>query len=117
MKFLHRRIGDSPIPGAGSYADQDCGAAAATGDGDIIMRFLSSYQAVENLRQGMTPEKAAEESLRRILNKYPNAMVGIIVLDIKGNYGAACINVQGGFPFIVRNGVIQQNEHRVKCLT
>lgn len=80
------------------------------------MRFLSSYQAVENLRRGMTPEKAAEESLRRILNKYPDAMVGIIVLDTRGNFGAACINVEGGFPFIVRNGVTKQNAHRVKCL-
>lgn len=34
------RIGDSPIPGAGAYADQEAGAAAGTGDGDIMMRFL-----------------------------------------------------------------------------
>lgn len=34
------RIGDSPIAGAGAYADQDIGAAAGTGDGDIMMRFL-----------------------------------------------------------------------------
>lgn len=34
------RVGDSPIPGAGAYADQEVGAAAATGDGDIMMRFL-----------------------------------------------------------------------------
>jgi len=34
------RVGDSPIAGAGAYADQDVGAAASTGDGDIMMRFL-----------------------------------------------------------------------------
>ena len=34
------RIGDSPIAGAGAYADQKVGAAAGTGDGDIMMRFL-----------------------------------------------------------------------------
>jgi len=32
------RLGDSPIAGSGSYVDQDVGAAAATGDGDILMR-------------------------------------------------------------------------------
>lgn len=37
------RIGDSPIPGAGAYADQQVGAAAGTGDGDIMMRFLPRY--------------------------------------------------------------------------
>lgn len=34
------RIGDSPIAGAGAYADSKVGAAAATGAGDIMMRFL-----------------------------------------------------------------------------
>ena len=37
---IQGRIGDSPIPGAGAYADQEVGAAAGTGDGDIMMRFL-----------------------------------------------------------------------------
>ncbi|XP_067885430.1 N(4)-(Beta-N-acetylglucosaminyl)-L-asparaginase-like isoform X2 [Heterodontus francisci] len=34
------RVGDSPIAGAGAYADSTAGAAAATGVGDIMMRFL-----------------------------------------------------------------------------
>ena len=34
------RIGDSAVTGAGAYADGEVGAAAATGDGDLIMRFL-----------------------------------------------------------------------------
>jgi N4-(beta-N-acetylglucosaminyl)-L-asparaginase len=38
-----RRVGDSPIPGAGAYADGTVGAAAATGDGDVMMRFLPRY--------------------------------------------------------------------------
>ncbi|XP_063258242.1 N(4)-(beta-N-acetylglucosaminyl)-L-asparaginase isoform X2 [Prinia subflava] len=37
---LPGRVGDSPIAGAGSYADSTAGGAAATGDGDIMMRFL-----------------------------------------------------------------------------
>lgn len=37
---LFRRIGDSPIPGAGAYADSEVGAATGTGDGDVMMRFL-----------------------------------------------------------------------------
>jgi len=35
-----RRVGDSPIVGSGSYADNEAGAAAATGDGDLMMRLL-----------------------------------------------------------------------------
>ena len=44
---IYRRVGDSPIPGSGAYADSDVGAAAATGDGDVMMRFLPSFLAVE----------------------------------------------------------------------
>ena len=40
LSYLHSRVGDSPLVGAGSYADNDAGAAAATGDGDLMMRFL-----------------------------------------------------------------------------
>ena len=42
-----RRVGDSPIPGSGAYADSNVGGAAATGDGDVMMRFLPAYLAVE----------------------------------------------------------------------
>ena len=38
------RVGDAPIAGAGSYADSHVGGAAATGDGDIMLRFLPTYQ-------------------------------------------------------------------------
>lgn len=41
--FAISRVGDSPIPGAGAYADLEAGAAVATGDGDIMMRFLPRY--------------------------------------------------------------------------
>ena len=39
------RVGDSPVPGAGAYSG-DAGGAAATGDGDIMMRFLPTYQGM-----------------------------------------------------------------------
>ena len=96
------RVGDSPITGAGSYVDQNVGGAAATGDGDIIMRYLVSYQTVEFIRQGMTPDQAAHHALSRILPRFPNASVAVVGLDVQsGEVGAACINVIGGFPYMV----------------
>ena len=41
----------SLIGGTGGYADNDVGAAAATGDGDVMMRMLPSLLAVEAMRQ------------------------------------------------------------------
>ena len=57
---LPGRSSDISLIGAGAYADKDAGCAAATGDGDITMRFLPAYQAVEFMRNGMTSQQACE---------------------------------------------------------
>ncbi|XP_038683284.1 probable isoaspartyl peptidase/L-asparaginase 3 isoform X2 [Tripterygium wilfordii] len=49
------RVGDGPIAGSSAYADAEVGACGATGDGDIMMRFLPCYQVVESMRQRMDP--------------------------------------------------------------
>ena len=40
LTLLLSRVGDTPIVGAGGYVDNDIGAAAESGDGDVMMRFL-----------------------------------------------------------------------------
>ena len=59
---MHGRVGDSPIIGAGLYVDNEMGAAVATGLGELVMRTLSAFLAVELMRQGATPQEACEES-------------------------------------------------------
>uniref|UniRef100_A0A914RBE6 Uncharacterized protein n=1 Tax=Parascaris equorum TaxID=6256 RepID=A0A914RBE6_PAREQ len=100
--YKSQRIGDSPIPGAGAYVDNEIGAAAATGDGDIIMRFLPSfvlfslyrfclsYQAVESMRSGETAQKATEIAILRISKIYPNFSGALIAVNKNGEYAAAC---------------------------
>ncbi|XP_078412638.1 N(4)-(beta-N-acetylglucosaminyl)-L-asparaginase isoform X4 [Cetorhinus maximus] len=46
------RVGDSPLPGCGLYADNRARAAAATGDGDKIMCFCPSFHVVQLMKQG-----------------------------------------------------------------
>ncbi|KAK0072742.1 hypothetical protein PV326_014150, partial [Microctonus aethiopoides] len=101
------RIGDSPIPGAGAYADQEIGAAAGTGDGDIMMRFLPSFLTVEEMRRGSTPEEAATIAIKRIAKHYPTFVGGIIALDKNGNYGAACNGIPT-FPYYVVNNILSK---------
>ncbi|XP_017784436.1 PREDICTED: N(4)-(Beta-N-acetylglucosaminyl)-L-asparaginase [Nicrophorus vespilloides] len=96
------RVGDSPIPGAGAYADNTAGAAAATGDGDIMMRFLPSFLAVELLKIGKSPTEAAQIAIKRIVDKYPSFFGAVIVSDKDGNYGAAC-NGMPEFIFSIAN--------------
>lgn len=87
---VNGRVGDSPIVGSGAYVDNKVGAAAATGDGDVMMRFLPSYQAVENMRRGMSPSDAAEEALRRIVEYQKKFEGALVAVNKEGKYGAAC---------------------------
>ncbi|KAL7914228.1 nucleophile aminohydrolase [Trichoderma velutinum] len=83
------RVGDGPIPGSGSYVDSTAGSCGATGDGDLMMRLLPCYQAVESLRRGLTAQEAADDAVRRIIARYPEARTGIVVMDNKGEHAAA----------------------------
>ncbi|KAM3172726.1 hypothetical protein ACTXT7_013948 [Hymenolepis weldensis] len=111
------RVGDSPIPGAGGYADSKVGAAAGTGDGDVMMRFLLSFKAVELMRAGKRPSDACTISLKTVRQKgiwYG----GLIALNADGQYGAACVGFKK-FAFVVQNSGSAKNGKvvKVKCLT
>ncbi|KAL9698391.1 hypothetical protein quinque_001832 [Culex quinquefasciatus] len=112
------RVGDSPIPGSGAYADSTVGAAAATGDGDIMMRFMPSLLAVEGLRRGLSPVQAGETALARIAVHYPKFVGGIVVASSDGQYGAACHGMDE-FPYSVAEGRKETEVvvKKVKCRT
>ncbi len=46
------RVGDSPLPGAGTYADDEAGAVSATGHGEGIMRVALAAEISISLRSG-----------------------------------------------------------------
>lgn len=99
------RVGDSPIAGAGAYADSSAGGAAATGDGDIMMRFLPSYLAVELMRAGADPSAACKMAISRIKKHYSEFFGAMICANTTGHYGAACNKVHGfsQFHYMVSN--------------
>ncbi|KAM5341542.1 hypothetical protein ACJ41O_014573 [Fusarium nematophilum] len=102
------RVGDGPIVGSGSYVDGEVGGCGATGDGDVMMRFLPCYQAVENLRRGMSPTEAAEDAVMRMLRRYPDISSGIVVLNTKGEHGAA--GSGWTFTYSYRGGGMKETE-------
>lgn len=57
------RVGDSPIIGAGNYADNRYGAAACTGRGEMAIRAATAYSIVRSMRDGL----ALDEALRRAM--------------------------------------------------
>lgn len=64
---LPGRVGDSAVVGAGLYVDNAIGSCGSTGRGEANLRNVSSYGAVELMRQGATPAEAGLEMLHRIV--------------------------------------------------
>lgn len=103
---MHGRVGDSPIIAAGLYVDNEVGAATATGHGEEVIRVAGCHLVVELMRQGLSPQKACEEAVRRIIHKIEirkknvkDLQVGFLALNKQGQFGAHCI--QSGFNFAV----------------
>jgi N4-(beta-N-acetylglucosaminyl)-L-asparaginase len=65
------RVGDSPIVGAGLYADGEVGSCGSTGRGEANLAGLGSFLAVELMRGGASPQEAGLEVLRRVVKQTP----------------------------------------------
>jgi len=83
---LAGRVGDTPIPGAGNYADKVVGASA-TGTGEYVMRSLATRQIADYVRAGMKLDAAMSRMLDELVRDY-NADVGFIAIDAMGNVAA-----------------------------
>lgn len=81
MKMVGR-VGDTPIPGAGTYASQYVGASA-TGTGEYVIRSLSCRQISDNIAGGMTIAEAVDAVLAQLGRDY-DGDIGLIAIDANG---------------------------------
>lgn len=84
---LPGRIGDSPLPGCGTYANS-YGAVSCTGDGEAIMRVVMARDAVQLLQDGLEPSEAAGTAVAK-LERLTRSTGGLIVIDRHGQFGYA----------------------------
>jgi isoaspartyl peptidase/L-asparaginase-like protein (Ntn-hydrolase superfamily) len=92
---LPGRVGDSPLVGCGVYADDNVGAASATGDGDLMTNYCTSLSIVHFMARGASPQDACMELLKHMVKTDPqnkNAEVAVIAINTRGVIGAACMN-------------------------
>jgi beta-aspartyl-peptidase (threonine type) len=80
------RVGDSPLPGCGLYADNSLGAVAFSGDGESISRGMLAARVMQSL-ESQPPEAAIEQAIARLARIGGEA--GGIVLDRAGRIGWA----------------------------
>jgi N4-(beta-N-acetylglucosaminyl)-L-asparaginase len=96
------RVGDSPILGAGLYADQSVGGALATGVGEEAMRVCATFRVVELMRQGVEPTEACRRTLAHLLQVHPatrEKQLALAALRIDGAPGGACLKAGFAYPY------------------
>lgn len=82
---LSGRVGDSPIIGAGTYANNATVAVSGTGEGEYFMRALAAYTVSALIEyKGWSVERAAEHVVRERIAKLGGGG-GLIALDRKGH--------------------------------
>ncbi len=75
------RVGDSPIPGAGTYADDTAGAASTTGHGEAFIRTAFAARIVEHLAGAL--DEQTRDALDRMTAR-TSGRGGAIVVDPTG---------------------------------
>jgi len=81
------RLGDSPIIGAGNYADNRYGAAACTGSGELAIRCGTARSVVLYMKMGLSVEEACREAMRDLepLLAAHEGMMCILAMDRDGH--------------------------------
>jgi beta-aspartyl-peptidase (threonine type) len=90
---LPGRVGDSPIIGAGNYADNRVGGAACTGRGELCIRLSSARSIVAYMKAGLSVAEACIQAMKDIIALNEPGGVNCIALDIKGNHFSASTRV------------------------
>lgn len=88
------RLGDSPIIGAGNYADNRFGGAACTGRGEMAIRSATAHSVIMFLRHGKTLDEAvrmAMEDLSHLQDPFAERSntMNIVAMDRDGQVTAA----------------------------
>ncbi|HEX8654630.1 MAG TPA: isoaspartyl peptidase/L-asparaginase family protein [Allosphingosinicella sp.] len=60
------RVGDSPLPGGGLYADNHVGAVSFSGDGETISRLSLAARVMASLEDGEAMEEAIAKSVAKL---------------------------------------------------
>ena len=83
------RVGDSPLIGSGTYADNSVGGASTSGWGESLARVVMAKTVIDIMeRNGEDPENAVREGIK-ILERKVDGLGGIISLNTKGGVGIA----------------------------
>ncbi len=82
----YNRVGDSPVIGAGTYADNGACAVSCTGHGEVFIRHAVAHDVAARMKyKGQGVEEASRDALGQ-LPKEEGGTGGLIALDAKGQF-------------------------------
>jgi beta-aspartyl-peptidase (threonine type) len=87
------RVGDSPIIGAGTFADNESCAVSGTGHGEYFIRWVVAYDICQRVAGGADITNAADAVVRGVLVE-AGGDGGVIAMDAQGRI-AMPFNTQG----------------------
>ena len=83
------RVGDSPLIGCGSYADNAVGGVSTTGWGEAMIKVVLAKTVIDLMdSNGGDPQAAAVKGIE-ILKRKAEGLGGVIVLNAHGKFGIA----------------------------
>ena len=82
------RVGDTPIIGGGTYANEVAGASC-TGLGEVAIKLALAKSATDFVRLGMDAQGASEAAINLATKYFGKDTMGIIMVDSRGNVGFA----------------------------
>jgi beta-aspartyl-peptidase (threonine type) len=83
------RVGDSPVIGAGTYADDQACGVSCTGTGEVFIRYAVAHDVVARMLYAKDPvEKAAAKTINQLPDE-KDGVGGLIALDKDGNFAFA----------------------------
>lgn len=86
---LPGRVGDTPIIGSGTYADNDFGGVSSTGHGESIMKSVLTHDIIKRMEYlGENIQTACENACNTMTKRF-NQTGGVIALDKYGKVGIA----------------------------
>lgn len=98
------RVGDTPVPGAGGYCDNNVGTISTTGHGDSIMRYCLAQRIMQNLENGDTPDIAAQKACDGMSARVGGS-AGAIVISKSGEVGIGFSSPKMAWAYL-KNGII-----------
>lgn len=106
---LPGRVGDSPILGAGTWAEDGVAAISGTGSGELFIRLAVAHEIAARIKHGGMGACAAAEAvvLGELVDRFGAGTGGAIVLDPAGRLAAPfnTATLQAGW--VTRDGAVQ----------